>query len=278
MDYLPFEKINDLDERTTPIQGGDFYLVEWDNERHTHDTVGGIRVSLLHPRQVIPQAGVNDIQDMDYIFVLTGTTKKEIKRKYNVDVFSEDEQYPEVRSNGGDANINSEDIVTLITAYYKNKSGGIGVYRWVGDTEVQALEDYFARRLKYCKKCGNTVAEDDRQCPVCGSRAFEHKTQDTTPLDRDIDIQIANGQREYIPQMTDPVYGEVSVLDETGAEMLDIFGQPVMEMAMIEESRPNEIPVYKLSQYPIILRRNISKSAEGCSSHLYLYLTACIGC
>ena len=70
--------------------------MEWDNGRHTHDTVGGLKVSLLHPRQVIPQAGVNNIQDMDYIFVLTGTTKKEIKRRYNVDVFSEDEEFPEM--------------------------------------------------------------------------------------------------------------------------------------------------------------------------------------
>ena len=152
LDYLPFEKINDMDERTTPIQGGDFFLVEWDNDRHTHDTVGGLKVSLLHPRQVIPQAGVNNIQDMDYIFVLTGTTKKEIKRRYNVDVFSEDEEFPEVRSGDGDTDITSNELVTLVTAYYKNKNGGIGVYRWVGDTEVQSLPDYFARRLKYCMR------------------------------------------------------------------------------------------------------------------------------
>ena len=31
-DRLPFEKMNDLDERTTPVQGGDFYLVEWDGD------------------------------------------------------------------------------------------------------------------------------------------------------------------------------------------------------------------------------------------------------
>lgn len=262
LDYLSFEKINDLDERTTPIQGGDFFLVEWDNERHTHDTIGGVKVSLLHPRQVIPQAGVNNIQDMDYIFILTGTTKKEIKRKYKVDVFSEEEEFPEVRSNAGEVDTNSDDVVTLITAYYKNKSGGIGVYRWVGNTEVQALEDYFARRLKYCKKCGNTVAEDDRQCKMCGSRAFEHRTQETTPLDRDIDIQVTNGQREYIPQMTDPVYDYMPVVDDMGTEMMDAYGQPMMEYSLVEDARPNEVPVYKLTQYPIILRRNISKNGS----------------
>ena len=260
LDYLPFEKINDMDERTTPIQGGDFFLVEWDNDRHTHDTVGGLKVSLLHPRQVIPQAGVNNIQDMDYIFVLTGTTKKEIKRRYNVDVFSEDEEFPEVRSGDGDTDITSNELVTLVTAYYKNKNGGIGVYRWVGDTEVQSLPDYFARRLKYCKKCGNIVTEDERICPVCESRAFEHRIQETTQLDRDIDIEINGGQREYISQMTAPVYGDIPVTDETGAEMFDEFGNAMTEYGIIEEARPNEVPIYKLTQYPVILRRNISKS------------------
>lgn len=37
---LPFEDINDLAERTVPIQGGVAFLVEWDNRERTHDTVG----------------------------------------------------------------------------------------------------------------------------------------------------------------------------------------------------------------------------------------------
>ena len=37
-DRLPFEMLNDMDERITPIQGGDIFLVEWDSDRHTHET------------------------------------------------------------------------------------------------------------------------------------------------------------------------------------------------------------------------------------------------
>lgn len=260
LDYLPFEVINDMDERTTPIQGGDFFLIEWDNERNSHRTIGGIKVTLLHPRQVIPQAGVNNIQNMDYIFVLTGTTKKEIKRVYNVNVYTEEEEFPEVRSNGGMTDSNSSDLVTLITAYYKNKNGNIGVYRWVGDTEVQALEDYFARRLKYCKKCGSTVPEDVAECPHCHSKSFEHRTQDSTPLDRSIDILTADGALETIPQMTEPVYQDMPMYGDNGQLLIGDYGQMLTDNVLIEPERPNEVPAYRLKQYPIILRRNISKN------------------
>lgn len=171
LDLLPFEKLNDMDERTTPIQGGDYFHIEWDNNRSTHNTIGGIRVSLLHPRQVIPQAGVTDINDMDYIFILTGVTKEYVKRTYGIDSITESEGIPAGKEQRRDRRKRQPRImVTLVTAYYKNDSGGIGVYRWVGDTEVQSLKDYFARRLRRCKKCAQTVSEDDKECPVCGAK------------------------------------------------------------------------------------------------------------
>ena len=47
LDRLPFETINDMAERTVPIQGGTGFLVEWDNTKRTHSTVGEIAVTLL---------------------------------------------------------------------------------------------------------------------------------------------------------------------------------------------------------------------------------------
>ena len=42
LDRLPFEQINDMMERTVPIQGGAALLLEWDNTQRTHTTVGEI--------------------------------------------------------------------------------------------------------------------------------------------------------------------------------------------------------------------------------------------
>ena len=51
LDRLPFETINDMDERTTPIQGGDFFLVEWDITKGGHNSDGELTVTLLHPSE-----------------------------------------------------------------------------------------------------------------------------------------------------------------------------------------------------------------------------------
>ena len=84
LNRLPFEMLNDQQERTVPIQGGGMFLVEWDNTQRSHTTVGELNVSLLHPKQVIPQDGVySGIEDMDYIILKIPQTKEYIRRRYH---------------------------------------------------------------------------------------------------------------------------------------------------------------------------------------------------
>ena len=51
-DELPFEKLNDIDERYNPIYGGSVWLVEWDNSIVTHNTVGDVKISCLSPQDL----------------------------------------------------------------------------------------------------------------------------------------------------------------------------------------------------------------------------------
>lgn len=153
LDRLPFEQLNDMMERTVPIQGGGAFLVEWDNTKRSHAAVGELAVSVLHPKQIVPQAGVfTGVEDMDYIILKLPQTKEFIRRRYGVDVSDEGEREPEVK--GSDAQASGEDMVTQYTAYYRNDRGGIGLYSWVNDTPLEDLEDYQARRLRRCAKCG----------------------------------------------------------------------------------------------------------------------------
>ena len=153
LDRLPFEQLNDIMERTVPIQGGAAFLVEWDNNRRTHSSVGELAVSTLHPKQIIPQDGVfTGVEDMDYIILKIPQTKEYIRRKYGVDVADETEQEPDIKGSGGDTT--ADDLVTQYVAYYRNEKGGIGLYSWVNDTELEDLSDYQARRLRRCKSCG----------------------------------------------------------------------------------------------------------------------------
>ena len=59
---------------------------------------------------------------------------------------------PEVKtSDGGET---ADDMVTQYIAYYRNEDGGIGIYSWVNDIELEDIEDYQARRLPRCTQCG----------------------------------------------------------------------------------------------------------------------------
>ena len=94
IDRLPFEAMLDLTERGTPADGGSFFLVEWDNTKSTHQTVGELSVRPLNASQVIPQPGIFEIRDMDYIFVRLTQTKEFIKNNYGVSVTDEEEAEP----------------------------------------------------------------------------------------------------------------------------------------------------------------------------------------
>ena len=244
-DRLPFEMLNDMDERITPIQGGDIFLVEWDSDRHTHETRGELCVSLLHPRQVIFQDGVNEINDMDFIIVQMGMSKKHVKEKYGVSVADETESDPQSRGGSSTA----EDVVTVNFGYFRNDKGGIGRYTWVNDMELEDLEDYQARKMKRCTKCGADMTGLDR-CRHCGNEKAEDYDSDEMELYEDIETQ--NG---VIPMMTETEEYPEGV-SENGL-MMDEFGNAYEAEPMLTE-RPTRIPRYKPDIYPIVVRKNVS--------------------
>lgn len=155
LDRLPFEMMNDMAERTVPLQGGTYWLVEWDNTQRTHSTVGELAITLLHPKHAAPQPGVfTGIEDMDWFIVKAPTTKGAIKREYGKDLSNEGEQEPELRSSAGVAS--QEELLTKYIGYAKNEDGGVDRFVWVNDIVLEDIEDYQARRQQVCASCGRT--------------------------------------------------------------------------------------------------------------------------
>ena len=255
-DRLPFEMLNDMDERITPIQGGDIFLVEWDSDRHTHETRGELCVSLLHPRQVIFQDGVNEINDMDFIIVQMGMSKKHVKEKYGVSVADETESDPQSRGGRSTA----EDVVTVNFGYFRNDKGGIGRYTWVNDMELEDLEDYQARKMKRCTKCGADMTGLDR-CRHCGNERAEEYDSDEMELYEDIETR--NG---VIPMMTETEEYPEGV-SENGL-MMDEFGNAYEAEPMLTE-RPTRIPRYKPDIYPIVIRKNVSSWGKALGDSIF---------
>lgn len=255
LDRMPFEQLNDIMERTVPIQGGAAFLVEWDNSDTTHYTIGELAVSTLHPKQIIPQAGVyTGVEDMDYIILKIPQTKEYIKRRYGVDVADESEEEPEIK---GGSESPAQDMVTQYMAYYRNDNGGIGLYSWVCDTELEDLEDYQARRLRRCEQCGavepmiselNEIPDEPlpmrgnrKTCPYCGGEKWTDSEEGFEELPEPVMLSdgttIGGMKQKAVP---------LDVVNEMGVPLMDI----------IEE--PEKLPFYKPDIYPVILQKNVS--------------------
>jgi hypothetical protein len=66
---LRFKEMNDVSERVTIVQGGDWYHTEWDSRKGSHHTIGGLEINERDPQTVIPQADVTDPYKLDYVFL-----------------------------------------------------------------------------------------------------------------------------------------------------------------------------------------------------------------
>lgn len=176
LDRLPFEVLNDQQERTTFIQGGSIMLVEWDSSRKSHASVGELSVRLIHPKQFIPQPGVDDVQEMDYFFLETALSRDAVQRRYGVEIQDGFSDAPK--------DTDGRELITLITGYYRNPSG-IGRISWVGNQLLENLDNYLARRLERCSACGKPRIANAALCQ-CGSRSFGESVEKWETLGSDI--------------------------------------------------------------------------------------------
>lgn len=257
-DRQPMEMLNDIMERIVKIQGGGFLLVEWDNSFCRSDTVGELATTYVHPKQFVPQAGVyTSIEDMDHFFLKLPQTKANVKRIYGVNVDQEAESEPEIR--GAGENSPADDMVTQYVVFYRGDDGRIGKYSWVNDTELCDYEDYYARRVPRCKKCGELwtdafmtaepTTDGERPegraekpvkgvCPYCGSSSFQFTT-------------------EEFEEIWEPISaGAVSIPGASiqTVETLDSAGNAVYETELV----PVRVPYYKPDVYPLIMIKSVS--------------------
>lgn len=254
-DRLPTESINDEAERTAKKQGGVLLLPEWDEGIKTHTTTGANSLRVLHPTRFIPQDGVEKIEDMDWFFTRQPMTKAAVKRRWGVDVSDESEEAPEIRD--GET---AEDLVTVITAHFKNEDGGIGRITWVRDTVVEELEDAQARVQKRCKKCGQTLVDAEftlseptmdgsfpegaarrktrkDECSYCGSRSFETSYEHSRKMTLQ-DLMAKGVRKDVIERLA----GDMSL----GA------------MGIAPEALEVDVPYYSPRMYSVVLMQNVT--------------------
>ncbi len=247
IDRIPMEEINDAMERIVPVQGGAFYLLEWDNREIHGDRIGENVVTAIHPKEFVPQDGVfTGIEDMDYFFLKLPQTKQYIRDKYGVDVEYAQETEPEIKATDAST---AEDMVTQYVAYYRNDRGGIGVYSWVCDTVLEDIEDYQARRRRHCKRCG--AAEGT------GSRIMQDGSQPEKKEENGVCPYC--GGTEWTDE--DEAYEDVFEPRQMGGEEGPVVGGANLaadENGNIVMRATERVPYYKPDVYPLVLQRNIS--------------------
>ena len=240
--------VNDAEERTVPIIGGDFTLVEWDLTRGLHSEIGDLKISELHPKKVIPQMGVTNFDDMDYFFIQELMTKKTVKRVYGEDVEDCSNDYPEMTEDIEGASSN-EDLVTVNTAFYRNENGGVGIFVWCDYVKLLDLEEYEARYLDRCAKCGAVMV--DGKCPECGSTKSKKTKEEYEDIKDAIEVTISGGAKQTVNPYDEE---DVPMLDEEGNTVFDMTGRPKMTIKRTKK----KIPYYRPNVYPVILRKNIT--------------------
>lgn len=284
LDRLPFETMNDMAERTVPIQGGVGFLTEWNNAKRTHDTVGEVEVRVIHPKQFAPQPGVyTGIEDMDWFIIKAPTTKEAVRRKYGVNVHNESESEPEVRS-AGKSDV-AEDALTQYIGFARNERGGIDRYSWVNDVELEDLENYQARRVPVCAKCGavrplrgqiitNTAGQErDPMRELAASLAAERMAMagleggsalEALAIDHDAPEPEKYdggpcpycGHKKFTSREQEHEEIMVEMTTSNGVHIdgpalgLDENGEPVL--------KPVQVPFYRPDVYPIVLQRSVS--------------------
>lgn len=250
---LPFEKMNDLDERYSPIYGGSIWLVEWDNSIMTHNTVGDVKVSLISPKHFIGQPNLYEIDEMEYCFIDYECSKDELVRKYGV-------KYQEIEDLTSAEHGESDETCTVKVCYYKNEADKICQYIWSDDTVLSDIDDYYSRKVYVCKNCGKR-----KELCTCDKPDYEAKNSKCEELDRNIplsDGSVLFALSEVIEDgriVTEITKSPVIRADGT-VETQNVNGVvvPLVVETEVPKTERTELPYYTPTKFPVVIRKNTS--------------------
>lgn len=212
---------NDKSERSTYIDGTGWYKVWWDSLDNTHERSGDVRVMFRTTDQIIPQPGVSDYRQLEYIFERESVSTARIWDLYHRYVVPTDL---------------SGNTVDMVTCYYLNDERIVGRFSWVEASNIVITdeEDWQIRKLRRCTTC-KTVSAQSNTCPVCGGRSFRYENAETEYLEEDL-------YEAYNPYAA----------GDTDDESKDKYEAKVLLTA------GTEIPYYRVRQLPFVPRPAIS--------------------
>ncbi|MCQ2385329.1 MAG: hypothetical protein MJ078_01440 [Clostridia bacterium] len=221
-DELPFEKMNDLDERYTYIYGGSVWLLEWDNGIVRNGTVGGMKISCLSPMDFVPQYGVQSVEDMDYCFLRFATAKEELEKRYGLTAAETDLL-------GLPEGVGEDNLAELIVCYYRNEAERVSRFVFSGELTLEDVDDFYARKETVCRRCGKKAA-------LCGCENPEYRVVSREEERISRPIRLSDGET-LLPFMPEA--------DDRGN-----LGMNCTDTA---------VPFYRPTKFPVVIRKNTSE-------------------
>ena len=227
--YLKFEVdgiftkyLNDRSERSTYVDGTSWYKVWWDSLDNTHERSGNVKIDLCRVDQIVPQPGVSDYRQLEYIF-----ERKEISLTRIWDLYHR-------RIIPTEANTN---VIEVISCYYLNSDRVVGLFMYAPHSRqvICNEEDWQIRKLRTCTVCG-TVNPTGDTCRNCGSKTFKYE----------------NATEEILENDLEEIYNPYDVGETDDEDEKEHYKSRVFLTA------GTKIPFYKITQLPFIPRPAIS--------------------
>lgn len=254
-DYLKYnidnifsKYLNDRSERSTYVDGTSWYKVWWDSLENSYETSGTVKVDVCLADQIVPQPGVSDWRQLEYIFELQQISLSRIYKLFGRRITPISGDSSQMAEPAQQADLST---ITMITCYYLNEDRIVGRFAWAQHSQqvICNEHDWQIRKLRTCTKCGQIVPQA-LECPICGSKSFKYENAKTEILDQDL-------MEVYNPY-------DVGETDDPDAK--DEYKSRVFL------TKGTEIPYYRLRMLPFIPRPAVSsiESLYGVSEVMVL--------
>ena len=226
--------MNDASERATYIDGTVWYKVWWDSLDTRHGRSGMPKVEMCLVDQIVPQPGVKDYRNLEYIFEIEQVSLARIYDLYGRLITPCGSATDKDAAKAEQTDLST---VTMITCYYLNKDRIVGKFSWAAHSQqvICHEEDWQIRKLRTCQSCKEVVPQE-KICPNCGSKSFAYEIPQTEILDVDL-MEIVNPYE----------------LGETDDE-----SQQNRYEERLFLSKGTEIPFYRIRRLPFVPRPAIS--------------------
>ena len=228
-DRLPFEAMNDLDERYTYIYGGSVWYIEWDSSDRCGCDVGGVRVHCLSPLDFIPQPGVCSVDDMDYCFLRFTTTRSELARKYGV---SEEMLSLAECEYQYDSDIHDSDTASVIVCFWRDEEGEIGKLVFSGELLLADIPRYYSRKQDICCECG----QSEETCTCGGAKKSADLNYEKVPKQL---LPEGASEDSYIPYYRPHAFP--IVIRKNSSSIMSLYGTSDCETLRYHQQAINKV-------------------------------------